>query len=114
MQVRRDGPQALASMTASTIALALAGAASTQRPPPAASDLRKHETTAPRQNTIVYGSPAGELSHVIRGRDRAAVLGGVETVTQAAHLAGLPRSILFSVGRFKPCCARYSSPSRPC
>lgn len=49
---------------------------------------------------------------MIHGRDRAAVLGQVETATEAAGLGGLPRDVLFSVRRFKQRGASYAA--RPC
>jgi DNA-binding Lrp family transcriptional regulator len=46
---------------------------------------------------------------MIHGRDRESVLGQVDTATEAADLAGLPRDVLFSVRRFKQRGASYAA-----
>ncbi len=44
---------------------------------------------------------------MVHGRDRDAVRAAIDTATERCHLAGQPRSVLFSTRRFKQSGARY-------
>jgi siroheme decarboxylase len=46
---------------------------------------------------------------MVHGRDRDAVHAAIDAATQRCHLAGQPRSVLFSTRRFKQSGARYFS-----